>query len=133
MFNAHDIGYFFYNGGNDSADTCLKVSQLGEQLGYPIACIGVPKTIDNDLPVTDAARASGRWPSTSPTSIREAGFDVASMARTSTRVFILEVMGRHAGWITAAMRARRGGGRTRRRTSCCSPRSRSTRRSSSPA
>lgn len=102
VFRAHDIGYFFYNGGGDSQDTAYKVSQIGEQLGYPITCVGVPKTIDNDLPVTDCSPGFGSVAKYVATSIREAGFDVASMALTSTKVFVLEVMGRHAGWITAA-------------------------------
>ena len=102
VFKAHDIGYFFYNGGNDSADTSYKVSQFAAQLGYPLVCIGVPKTVDNDLAVTDCCPGFGSVAKYVATSIREAGYDVASMARTSTRVFILEVMGRHAGWITAA-------------------------------
>ncbi|MGN2392586.1 6-phosphofructokinase [Pelomicrobium sp. G1] len=102
VFKAHNIGYFFYNGGGDSADTCLKVSQLSEQMGYPIVCVHVPKTVDNDLPVTDCCPGFGSVAKYVATSIREAGYDVASMAKTSTRVFVLEVMGRHAGWITAA-------------------------------
>jgi ATP-dependent phosphofructokinase / diphosphate-dependent phosphofructokinase len=102
VFRAHDIGYFFYNGGGDSADTCLKVSQLSGQMGYPIACVHVPKTMDNDLPLTDCSPGFGSVAKYCATSIREAGYDVASMAKTSTRVFILEVMGRHAGWTTAA-------------------------------
>jgi 6-phosphofructokinase 1 len=102
VFRAHDIGYFFYNGGGDSADTCLKVSQIGATLGYPIIAIHVPKTVDNDLPVTDNSPGFGSVAKYVATSMREAGFDVASMSRTSTKVFILEVMGRHAGWITAA-------------------------------
>src|SRR5882672_3843651 len=102
VFRAHGIGYFFYNGGNDSADTCLKVSQIADKLDYPLVCIGVPKTVDNDLAITDTCPGFGSVAKYVATSIREAGYDVASMARTSTRVFILEVMGRHAGWITAA-------------------------------
>ncbi|HUF20580.1 MAG TPA: 6-phosphofructokinase, partial [Burkholderiales bacterium] len=102
VFKAHDIGYFFYNGGNDSADTSHKVSQVAERLGYPLACIGVPKTVDNDLAITDTCPGFGSVAKYVSTSIREAGYDVASMYRTSTRVFVLEVMGRHAGWITAA-------------------------------
>lgn len=102
VFKAHDIGYFFYNGGGDSADTCLKVSQLGAQLGYPIQAIHVPKTVDNDLPITDCCPGFGSVAKYVAVSIREAGFDVASMAKTSTKVFVLEVMGRHAGWIAAA-------------------------------
>ncbi len=102
VFKAHDIGYFFYNGGNDSADTAYKVSQIAAKMGYPLVCIGVPKTVDNDLAVTDCCPGFGSVAKYVATSIREAGFDVASMARTSTRVFVLEVMGRHAGWITAA-------------------------------
>jgi len=102
VFKAHDIGYFFYNGGGDSADTCLKVSQLADTLGYPIQAIHVPKTVDNDLPVTDCSPGFGSVAKYVAVSIREAGFDVASMAKTSTKVFIMEVMGRHAGWIAAA-------------------------------
>ena len=102
VFKAHNIGYFFYNGGGDSADTCLKVSQISEALGYPIQAVHVPKTVDNDLPITDCCPGFGSVGKYVATSIREAGYDVASMSRTSTKVFILEVMGRHAGWITAA-------------------------------
>jgi len=102
VFRAHDIGYFFYNGGNDSMDTALKLSQLGAQTGYPVACIGIPKTVDNDLPVTDCCPGFGSVAKYVAVSTLEASMDVASMARTSTRVFILEVMGRHAGWIAAA-------------------------------
>jgi ATP-dependent phosphofructokinase / diphosphate-dependent phosphofructokinase len=102
VFKAHDIGYFFYNGGNDSMDTAWKVSQIGEQLGYPITCVGVPKTVDNDLPITDNCPGFGSVAKYVATSIREAAYDVESMARTSTKIFVLEVMGRHAGWITAA-------------------------------
>jgi len=103
VFRAHDIGYFFYNGGNDSADTCLKVSQLSERMGYPLIAVHVPKTVDNDLAVTDCCPGFGSVAKYVATSMREAAFDVASMAKTSTRVFVLEVMGRHAGWITAAV------------------------------
>ncbi|NCF11624.1 MAG: diphosphate--fructose-6-phosphate 1-phosphotransferase [Gammaproteobacteria bacterium] len=102
VFAAHDIGYFFYNGGGDSADTCLKISQLGRNLGYPIQAIHVPKTVDNDLPITDNCPGFGSVAKYIATSTREASFDVASMAKTSTKVFVLEVMGRHAGWIAAA-------------------------------
>ena len=102
VFKAHNIGFFFYNGGNDSADTAYKVSQISEKLGYPVICVGIPKTVDNDLVVTDCCPGFGSVAKYVSTSIREAGFDVASMARTSTKVFVLEVMGRHAGWITAA-------------------------------
>ena len=103
VFRAHNIGYFFYNGGNDSADTCLKVSQLSERMGYPLIAVHVPKTVDNDLAVTDCCPGFGSVAKYVATSMREAAFDVASMAKTSTRVFVLEVMGRHAGWITAAV------------------------------
>ncbi len=102
VFKAHDIGYFFYNGGNDSMDTAWKVSQIAEKMGYPLRCIGIPKTVDNDLPLTDCCPGFGSVAKYVATSIREAGYDVASMARTSTKIFVLEVMGRHAGWITAA-------------------------------
>ncbi len=102
VFKAHDIGYFFYNGGGDSADTCHKVSQLSETLGYPIQAIHIPKTVDNDLPITDNCPGFGSVAKYVAVSIREAGFDVASMAETSTKVFVMEVMGRHAGWIAAA-------------------------------
>ena len=103
VFRAHDIGYFFYNGGNDSADTCLKVSQIAETLGYPLVAVHVPKTVDNDLAVTDNCPGFGSVAKYVATSMREAAFDVASMAKTSTQLFVLEVMGRHAGWITAAV------------------------------
>ena len=102
VFKAHDIGYFFYNGGGDSQDTSHKVSQLSKKMGYPIQCIGIPKTVDNDLPITDNCPGFGSVAKYVAVSIREAGFDVASMAKTSTKVFVLEVMGRHAGWIAAA-------------------------------
>lgn len=102
VFRAHDIGYFLYNGGNDSADTAHKVSQIGAELGYPLVCIGIPKTVDNDLPITDCCPGFGSVAKYVATSMREASYDVASMASTSTKVFVLEVMGRHAGWITAA-------------------------------
>jgi 6-phosphofructokinase len=102
VFKAHDIGYFFYNGGNDSMDTAHKVSEIGEQMGYPIACIGIPKTVDNDLAITDCCPGFGSAAKYIAVSTREAALDVLSMARTSTKVFVLEVMGRHAGWIAAA-------------------------------
>ena len=102
VFKAHDIGYFFYNGGGDSADTCLKVSQLAETMGYPIRAIHIPKTVDNDLPFTDCSPGFGSVAKYVAVSTREASLDVASMCETSTKVFILEVMGRHAGWIAAA-------------------------------
>ena len=102
VFKAHNIGYFFYNGGGDSADTCLKISQLGESMGYPIKAVHVPKTVDNDLPITDNCPGFGSVAKYIAVSTREASFDVASMCKTSTKVFILEVMGRHAGWIAAA-------------------------------
>lgn len=102
VFRAHDIGYFFYNGGNDSMDTALKVSRLSETLGYPLTCIGIPKTVDNDLPFTDSCPGFGSVAKYVATSMREAGLDIASMASTSTKIFVMEVMGRHAGWITAA-------------------------------
>lgn len=102
VFRAHDIGYFFYNGGGDSADTCLKVAQLSEKVGFPIQAIHIPKTVDNDLPITDNCPGFGSVAKYIAVSVREASFDVRSMAKTSTRVFVLEVMGRHAGWIAAA-------------------------------
>jgi 6-phosphofructokinase 1 len=102
VFRAHDIGYFFYNGGNDSADTCLKVSRISETMGYPIIAVHVPKTVVNDLPITDTCPGFGSVAKYVATSMMEAVLDVESMAKTSTKVFILEVMGRHAGWITAA-------------------------------
>ncbi|HMK84612.1 MAG TPA: 6-phosphofructokinase [Steroidobacteraceae bacterium] len=102
VFRAHDIGYFFYNGGNDSMDTAHKVSEIGAQMGYPITCIGIPKTVDNDLAVTDCCPGFGSAAKYIAVATREAALDVESMARTSTKVFVLEVMGRHAGWIAAA-------------------------------
>lgn len=102
VFKAHNIGYFFYNGGGDSADTCLKVSQISERMGYPIQAIHIPKTIDNDLPLTDCSPGFGSVAKYVAVSTKEASLDIASMAASSTKVFILEVMGRHAGWIAAA-------------------------------
>ncbi len=102
VFKAHNIGYFFYNGGGDSADTCLKVSQLAEKMGYPIQAIHIPKTVDNDLPYTDNCPGFGSVAKYVAVSTKEASLDVASMCESSTKVFILEVMGRHAGWIAAA-------------------------------
>ena len=102
VFRAHDIGYFFYNGGGDSSDTAFKISQIAQALDYPITAVGIPKTVDNDLPITDNCPGFGSVAKYVAVSIREASFDVASMALTSTKVFILEVMGRHAGWIAAA-------------------------------
>src|SRR6476659_3263860 len=102
VFRAHDIDWFFYNGGGDSADTCFKVSQLSESMGYPLQAIHVPKTVDNDLPITDCCPGFGSVAKYVAVSALEASFDVRSMARTSTKVFVLEVMGRHAGWIAAA-------------------------------
>jgi 6-phosphofructokinase 1 len=102
VFKAHDIGYFFYNGGGDSADTCHKVSQLSEKMGYPIQAIHIPKTVDNDLPITDNCPGFGSVAKYIAVSTLEASFDVRSMAKTSTKIFVLEVMGRHAGWIAAA-------------------------------
>jgi 6-phosphofructokinase len=102
VFRAHDIGYFFYNGGGDSQDTAHKVSQLSSELATPIVCVGIPKTVDNDLPITDCSPGFGSAAKYIATSLREAAFDLAAMSRTSTNVFVLEVMGRHAGWTTAA-------------------------------
>lgn len=102
VFEAHDIGYFFYNGGGDSQDTAHKVSQLSQSMGYPIKAIGIPKTVDNDLPITDNCPGFGSVAKYVAVAAREAGLDVASMCESSTKIFILEVMGRHAGWIAAA-------------------------------
>ena len=102
VFKAHNIGYFFYNGGGDSADTAYKVSQIGKKMGFPVQCIGVPKTIDNDLPFTDVCPGFGSVAKYVAVSIMEASLDIESMASSSTKVFVLEVMGRHAGWIAAA-------------------------------
>ncbi len=102
VFKAHNIGYFFYNGGGDSADTCYKISQLSKEMGYPIQAIHVPKTVDNDLPITDNCPGFGSVAKYIAVSTQEASFDVASMCKTSTKVFVVEVMGRHAGWIAAA-------------------------------
>lgn len=102
VFKAHDIRYFFYNGGGDSQDTAHKVSLMSQQLNFPIQCIGIPKTVDNDLPITDCCPGFGSVAKYVAVSIKEAGLDVASMAESSTKVFVMEVMGRHAGWIAAA-------------------------------
>jgi 6-phosphofructokinase 1 len=102
VFQAHDIGFFFYNGGGDSQDTAYKVSQMSVELAYPIVCVGIPKTVDNDLPITDCSPGFGSAAKYVATAIREAAFDLAAMSATSTKVFALEVMGRHAGWATAA-------------------------------
>lgn len=102
VFKAHDIRYFLYNGGNDSADTANKVSQIAREFDYPLTCIGVPKTVDNDLAVTDCCPGFGSAAKYTAVSLREAALDVASMAESSTKVFVMEVMGRHAGWLAAA-------------------------------
>jgi len=102
VFKAHDIAYFFYNGGGDSADTCHKISQISEKMGFPIQAIHVPKNVDNDLPITDVCPGFGSVAKYIAISTREASYDVCSMAKTSTKIFVLEVMGRHAGWIAAA-------------------------------
>jgi 6-phosphofructokinase 1 len=102
VFKAHNIGYFFYNGGGDSQDTAYKVSQLSEKMGYPITCIGVPKTVDNDLPFTDCCPGFGSVAKYIAISTKEAALDIVSMCESSTKIFVLEVMGRHAGWIAAA-------------------------------
>jgi 6-phosphofructokinase 1 len=102
VFRAHDVGFFFYNGGGDSQDTAYKVSQISAGLAYPIVCVGIPKTVDNDLAITDCSPGFGSLAKYVATSLREAAFDLAAMSRTSTKVFALEVMGRHAGWATAA-------------------------------
>ena len=102
VLRAHDIRYFLYNGGNDSADTSLKISAIGAELGYPLQVIGVPKTVDNDLPVTDSCPGFGSVAKYTAVSVLEASLDVASMCESSTKVFVMEVMGRHAGWIAAA-------------------------------
>ena len=102
VFEAHDIGYFFYNGGGDSADTCLKIAQVSAEMGYPISAIHIPKTIDNDLPITDCSPGFGSVAKYVAISTKEASLDIASMRETSTKVFILEVMGRNAGWIAAS-------------------------------
>jgi 6-phosphofructokinase 1 len=102
VFKAHNIGYFFYNGGNDSMDTAHKVSLISKRMGFPVTCLGIPKTVDNDLPVTDNCPGFGSVAKYVAISTQEAALDVLSMAKTSTKVFVLEVMGRHAGWIAAA-------------------------------
>lgn len=102
IFKAHNIGYFFYNGGGDSQDTTHKISEISKKLGYDLTCIGLPKTIDNDLPITDTCPGFGSVAKYVAVSIREAGLDVLSMAETSTKIFVMEVMGRHTGWIAAA-------------------------------
>lgn len=102
VFKAHDIGYFFYNGGGDSQDTANKVARFSQEANFPITCIGIPKTVDNDLPITDTCPGFGSVAKYVAVSIREAGLDVASMCESSTKVFVMEVMGRHAGWIAGA-------------------------------
>lgn len=102
VFKAHDIRYFLYNGGNDSADTALKISQLAQQSGYELTCVAVPKTVDNDLVLTDCCPGFGSAARYTAVSVMEAAIDVAAMAETSTKVFVYEVMGRHAGWLAAA-------------------------------
>src|SRR5690606_5897698 len=102
VFRAHDVRWFLYNGGNDSADTALKVSQLAKEFDYPLTCVGVPKTIDNDLAVTDCCPGFGSAAKYTAVSVRECALDVAAMAETSTKVFVYEAMGRHAGWLAAA-------------------------------
>ena len=102
VFQAHDIGYFFYNGGGDSQDTANKVSELGKKLDFPVQCIGIPKTVDNDLPHTDCSPGFGSVAKYIAISTKEAALDIESMCATSTKVFVLEVMGRHAGWIAAS-------------------------------
>lgn len=102
VFKVHDIGYFFYNGGGDSQDTANKLAQLSREIDYPLTCIGIPKTVDNDLPITDNCPGFGSVAKYVAVSIREAGLDVASMCESSTKVFVMEVMGRHAGWIAGA-------------------------------
>jgi len=102
VFRAHNIGYFLYNGGNDSMDTAHKVSLISKRMGFPVTCLGIPKTVDNDLPVTDNCPGFGSVAKYVAVSTMEAALDVVSMAETSTKVFVLEVMGRHAGWIAAA-------------------------------
>ncbi len=102
VFRAHDVRYFLYNGGNDSADTANKVSRLAAEFGYPLTCVGVPKTVDNDLAVTDCCPGFGSAAKYTAVSVRECALDVAAMAETSTKVFVYEAMGRHAGWLAAA-------------------------------
>ncbi len=102
VFRAHDIRWFLYNGGNDSADTAAKLSQISREFGYPLSCIGVPKTVDNDLALTDNCPGFGSVAKYTAVSVLEASLDVASMSESSTKVFVMEVMGRHAGWIAAA-------------------------------
>ena len=102
VFKAHNVGYFFYNGGGDSQDTANKIAKMSAAVGFPVTCIGIPKTVDNDLPFTDTCPGFGSVAKYIAISTLEAGFDVASMAASSTKVFILEVMGRHAGWIAAS-------------------------------
>jgi 6-phosphofructokinase 1 len=102
VFRAHDVHWFLYNGGNDSADTALKLSKIASEFGYPLACIGVPKTVDNDLVVTDCCPGFASAAKYTAVSVREAALDVAAMADTSTKVFVYEAMGRHAGWLVAA-------------------------------
>jgi len=117
VLRAHDIRYFLYNGGNDSADTSLKITQIAQALNYPLHVIGVPKTVDNDLPLTDSCPGFGSVAKYTAVSVLEASLDVAAMCESSTKVFVMEVMGRHAGWIAAAGSRRQ----TRRRSAAHHP------------
>jgi len=102
VFAAHDIGYFLYNGGNGSMDTVVKLSTAARQRGYRLVCIGVPKTVDNDIEGTDCCPGFGSAAKYVATSMLEAGLDLDAMASRVGRVFVMEVMGRNAGWLAAA-------------------------------
>jgi len=102
VFAAHDVQYFFYNGGNDSMDTVNKLSKFAKDHSYPLQVIGIPKTVDNDLPITDCCPGFGSVAKYNAVSMMEGSLDTGSMHRDSTKVFVLETMGRNAGWIAAA-------------------------------
>ena len=102
VFAVHDIGYFLYNGGNGSMDTVAKVSRAAAERGYPLVCVGVPKTVDNDLEGTDCSPGFGSAAKYAATSMLEAGLDLAAMTSPVGRAFVMEVMGRNAGWLAAA-------------------------------
>lgn len=102
VFRAHDIRWFLYNGGGGSAGTSAHVAEAARRAGYPLGVIHLPKTVDNDMAGTDFSPGFGSVAKYTAVGVQEAALDVASMCATSTQVFVMEVMGRHAGWIAAA-------------------------------